>query len=107
MITDPERIRLSDPGHPHKCNVFSYYTIFFPEMKQEAQERCIKSLIGCTFCKKELADKIIDLLVPIQEKRQELLKDKKHIQDILSAGRLKASSFAQKTMAEVKSLLKL
>ena len=107
MFTDPERIRLSDPGHPHKCNVFSYYSIFFPETKQDADQRCAKSLIGCTACKKELAEKIIDLLAPIQEKRKALLKDKKHIQEILSAGRLKASNFAKKTMDEVRGLLKL
>jgi len=107
MFTDPERIRLSDPGHPHKCNVFSYYAVFFPEMKQEADQRCAKSLIGCTACKKELAEKIINLLSPIQEKRKALLKDKEYIQEILSAGRVKASNFAKKTMDEVKSLLKL
>ncbi len=107
MITDPQRIRLSDPGHPHKCNVFSYYSVFFPECGQEAEQRCVKSLIGCTVCKKELADKILNLLAPIQEKRRQLLKDKKHIQDILSEGRIKASNFAKKTVAEVRGLLKL
>ena len=107
MITDPERIRLSDPGHPHKCNVFSYYSIFFPETKKEAEHRCVKSLIGCTTCKKELADKINNLLAPIQEKRQALLKDKGYIQDILSEGRLKASGFAKKTISEVRGLLKI
>ena len=107
MITDPERIRLSDPGHPHKCNVFSYYSIFFPETKKEAEHRCVKALIGCTTCKNELADKINNLLAPIQEKRQALLKDKGYIQDILSEGRLKASGFAKKTISEVKGLLKI
>jgi tryptophanyl-tRNA synthetase len=107
MFTDPERIRLSDPGHPHKCNVFNYYSVFFPGTKQEAQERCSASSIGCTVCKKELAEKIIDLLAPIQEKRQALLKDKKHIQEIMSSGALKASSFAKRTIAEVKGLLKI
>jgi tryptophanyl-tRNA synthetase len=107
MVTDPLRIRLSDPGHPHKCNVFSYYAIFSPQMKQEAEHRCAKSLIGCTACKKELADKLIDLLAPIQEKRKALLKDKKLIQEILCAGRLKAAGFAKKTIGEVKGLLKL
>ncbi|MFA6130111.1 MAG: tryptophan--tRNA ligase [Candidatus Omnitrophota bacterium] len=107
MFTDPQRIRLSDPGHPHKCNVFSYYAIFFPESKQEAVHRCSESLIGCTACKKELAEKIIVLLAPIQEKRHALLKDKKYIQDIMSSGMLKASAFAKKTIAEVKGLLKI
>jgi tryptophanyl-tRNA synthetase len=107
MFTDPQRIHLSDPGHPHKCNVFGYYAVFFPETKQEMEQRCSKSLTGCTSCKKELADKIIDLLAPIQEKRQALLKDKKRIREILSAGNSKASSLAKKTMDEVKGLLKL
>jgi len=107
MFTDPERIRLSDPGHPHKCNVFSYYSVFFPEMKPETEKRCSKSAIGCTDCKKELAAKIIGLLAPIQEKRNALLKDKKRLLDILSAGKTKASSVASKTISEVKELLKI
>jgi tryptophanyl-tRNA synthetase len=107
MFTDPQRIRLSDSGHPHKCNVFSYYAEFFPETKKETEQRCVKSTIGCTECKKELAVKIIDLLAPIQEKRQALQKDKKHIQEILSAGRLRASVVAKETIAEVKGLLKV
>ncbi|MDD5115779.1 MAG: tryptophan--tRNA ligase [Candidatus Omnitrophica bacterium] len=107
MVTDPQRIRLSDPGHPHKCNVFSYYSIFFPERRHETEQRCSKSLVGCTACKKELAEKVLELLSPIQEKRHKLLKDKKYIQEILSCGREKAASFAGKTMREVRELLKI
>ena len=105
MFTDPERIRLTDPGHPHKCNVFSYYAVFFPAMHKEAQERCSKSKIGCTECKKELAERIIGLLAPIQEKRNSLQKDTKHIQEILSAGCARAKGLAEKTIAEVRELL--
>lgn len=107
MFTDPQRIRLADPGHPHKCNVFSYYGVFFPEAAKEKEERCSKSKIGCTECKKELAERIIALLAPIQEKRDSLEKDKKYIQDILSAGCIRASGLAKKTIAEVKELLKI
>lgn len=107
MFTDPQRIRLSDPGHPHKCNVFSYYGVFFPKMKKEAEERCSKSKIGCTECKKELAGRIIDLLAPIQEKRNSLQKDKKYIQEILSCGCAKAADTAKKTIAQVRELLKI
>jgi len=107
MFTDPQRIRLADPGHPHKCNVFSYYTIFFPQMQKEAEQRCAKSEIGCTECKKELAEKIIVLLAPIQEKRSSLQEDEKHIQEILSAGCAKAEGLARKTITEVRELLKI
>lgn len=107
MFTDPQRIRLTDPGHPHKCNVFSYYAIFFPQLQKEAEQRCAKSEIGCTECKKELAEKIIALLAPIQEKRDSLQKDKKYIQEILSAGCLKAEGLAKQTIAEVRELLEI
>ena len=107
MVTDPERIRLTDCGHPHKCNVFSYYAIFFPGMKSPAQERCAKSKIGCTECKRELAGKIIDLLAPIRGKRRALLKDKNNIQQILSAGNIRAQALARETIFQVRQLLKI
>ncbi len=107
MITDPQRIRLTDPGHPDKCNVFSYYCVFLPETKNEAEQRCSKSKIGCTECKKELSGKIINLLAPLQEKRKILEKDKKHIQEILSAGQERASVLAKKTIDQVRGLLKI
>ncbi len=107
MVTDAQRIRLTDCGHPHKCNVFSYYATFFPQMNKEAQERCVKAKIGCTACKKELAGKLIGLLAPIQEKRRALLKDKPRIQEILSQGVSRARAIAGATMLEIKQLLKI
>jgi tryptophanyl-tRNA synthetase len=107
MFTDPERIRVTDCGHPDKCSVCSYYAAFFPQLKSQVHQRCIKAAIGCTECKKELAALLTDLLAPIQEKRQVLQKNKKQIQEILSAGRQKASLLAKKTILEVRGLLKI
>jgi len=107
MFTDPLRIKLTDPGHPQNCNVHSYYAVFAPQRKKEIDELCHKAKIGCTGCKKELAGIVIKFLEPIQEKRKKLLKDKKHIFDILEEGRKKASAIAQETMSEVKTLLNL
>jgi tryptophanyl-tRNA synthetase len=107
MFTDPLRIRLTDPGHPQKCNVHSYYAVFAPQRKKEIDELCRKAKIGCTECKKELAGILIKILEPIQEKRNRLLKDKKQIFDILEQGRKKAAAIAQETMSEVKDLLNL
>lgn len=107
MFTDPKRIKLSDPGHPDKCNVHSYYAIFAPERNKEVEEACRKAKIGCTQCKKELAVIVNDFLTPIREKRTELLKDKKRILDILEDGRKKAQSIAEKTMQEIRDLLNL
>ncbi|MCM8800502.1 MAG: tryptophan--tRNA ligase [Candidatus Omnitrophica bacterium] len=107
MFTDPTRIRLADAGHPQACNVFSYYTIFAGQKKNEIEELCRKAKIGCTECKKQLGKIIADFLGPYQEKRHQLSKNKKHIFDILEEGRKKATLVASKTINEVRGLLKI
>ena len=107
MFTDPERIRVTDRGHPDKCIVCSYYAAFSPQLKNQIHQRCKEAMIGCTECKKELALILTNLLAPIQEKRLSLQKDKKQIVEILSAGRQKASLLAKKTILEVRGLLKI
>jgi tryptophanyl-tRNA synthetase len=105
MFTDPKRIHVSDPGHPEGCNVHSYYSVFKAERGKEMSQLCRQAQIGCTACKKELAEHIIEFLGPIQEKRRELLKKKNYIYDILEAGQKKAALAAETTMVEVRKLL--
>jgi tryptophanyl-tRNA synthetase len=107
MFTDPTRIRLTDPGHPEKCNVHSYYAVFAPQRKKEIDEACRKAKIGCTECKKELAGILIKYLEPVQEKRNKLLKNKGEISDILDEGAKRAQEIASGTLSEVKKLLNL
>jgi len=105
MFTDPKRLKLSDPGHPEVCNVYSYYEVFAPNRKKEVYDWCTGAQKGCTDCKKILADLILEQLVPIQEKRQTLVKSKNRVLEILDAGSKHARALAQKTMAEVKEAL--
>jgi tryptophanyl-tRNA synthetase len=107
MFTDPKRIKFTDPGHPQDCNVHRYYAVFAPERKAEVDELCRKARIGCTDCKKELAEILVKVLAPIQEKRNELLKDKKRLEGILEEGRARAQAAAAKTLAEVKEIMRL
>ncbi len=102
MITDPKRIRKTDPGHPEECNVYSYYQVFAPQEAPEAHQWCTKALKGCVDCKKNLSVHINKELAPIREKRAELEKDKDRIEDILKEGAKKARVIAHKTMAEVR-----
>ncbi len=105
MFTDPLRIKLSDPGHPEDCNVYSYYQVFAPEKQKDVYDWCSNAKKGCTDCKKILAENILKVLSPIQEKRETLLKDKNYIQDILSDGAEKAKTVAQKTIEEIKQIV--
>ena len=105
MFTDPRRIKISDPGHPEECNVYSYYKIFSPDMKKEVYDWCSNAKQGCTDCKKVLAGELMKQLQPIQENRQKLLKNKNRIQEILHEGAQKARVIARKTMEEVKAVV--
>lgn len=105
MITDPQRIRLSDPGHPDICNVFSYYKIFKPEQAKIVEAYCKGAKTGCTECKKNLAETLIEYLSPIQQKRKELVEDRKKLENILGKGNEKARKIAQQTMQEVRKLI--
>ncbi|MFA6078688.1 MAG: tryptophan--tRNA ligase [Candidatus Omnitrophota bacterium] len=106
MITDPERIKLTDKGHPSICTVFSYYQTFTDAAKrEEVRNWCEGALVGCTECKKRLANVIAERLEPIQKKRKELTDSK--VEAILKDGALKAREAASKTMHEVKKLINL
>ncbi|MCP4650026.1 MAG: tryptophan--tRNA ligase [PVC group bacterium] len=108
MFTDPQRVRKTDPGRPEVCNLCSYYKIFAgSEMIQEVEKQCQGAEIGCTDCKRRLGDVLVDYLAPIHSKREELLKNKSRIEEILESGKVKAKQIADKTMNEVKNAVGL
>ena len=105
MITDPKRIKRTDPGHPEKCNVHSYYAVFKPELVEEIKEKCKFAQIGCTECKAKLSEILTEHLRPIQEKRNKLISDKKQISDIIDKGKIKAGEVTSGTLKEVKRVM--
>lgn len=107
MFTDPKRIKLSDPGHPKTCNVYSYYKAFREELTEEVRDYCKKAKVGCTECKRRLAEILIARLSPIREKRRPLLKNKDLIKGILDEGAREARDIASKTMEEVRKIIGL
>jgi tryptophanyl-tRNA synthetase len=107
MITDPARVKRTDVGHPEVCSVCAYQTVFNPEEAEQLHEGCRTASIGCTDCKKRLAEKINELLEPMREKRAGLEKKPKEIDDIIKEGNKKARAFAQETMKEVRKALNL
>lgn len=102
MITDPKRVKKTDKGHPDVCNVCSYYDIFVRSRKDEVCDWCVKAEKGCTECKAQLADAIINHLKDIQKKREGLISNKEEIFGILKEGEEAARKIASKTITEVK-----
>jgi len=105
MITDPRRIRVSDPGHPEECNVFAWYGLFAPDLYEERRRTCSHAQIGCVECKKILAERLVKYLEPIRVRREELLADADKLEKILQRGSERARATAASTMKEVRDAL--
>ena len=106
MITDPARMRKSDPGNPDICNVFTFHQIYSPEETvSRIDAECRKAEIGCVDCKKLMAENLINALLPIREKRMELDSHPDMVKEIIDKGNKRAKSIAEKTMAEVKTVI--
>ncbi len=106
-VTDPNRIRIDDPGNPEDCTVFEYHKAFNKEEVEEIRTRCKKGTIGCVACKERLADKINEFLDPMRERRRKYKENPKLIEEILYAGTKKAKEEAQETIKMVKDVMKV
>jgi tryptophanyl-tRNA synthetase len=108
MVTDPQRARLSDPGNPDVCNVFTLHKIFTDTDKVKAiNSECRKAEIGCVACKKLFSESLNDHLAPFRERRRILAEDPDYVWDVLHQGGKQAQAIARKTLAEVKDAIGL
>ncbi len=108
MVTDPQRIKVSDPGHPDACNVYSYYQIFSNDsVVKSVYNWCTSAQKGCIDCKKNLAGILEEKLEPIRREREKLSQNMDYVDQILKEGHKKASAVAQETMRDVKKLVHL
>src|ERR671911_1555351 len=88
MVTDPLRIRRTDPGRPEICNVCQLHRYFGSDYLQiQDGERTART--GCVDTKQLLAERIIEYFRPMREKRAELAADAAIVEDTLAAGAAK------------------
>lgn len=106
-ITDPQKIRLGDPGRPEICNVFTYHQKFNPHEVPEIERDCRSGALGCVACKKNLATKLAAYLEPFREKRRHFESHVAEIRDIIAQGNATARKVAAQTMDEVHRVMKL
>src|SRR5512133_1835022 len=107
MMTDPARVRRSDPGEPDVCVAFNLHRIYVPQAKlDEIIPACRNASIGCVECKKVLAGCMNERLAPFRAKREELAARPQFVDDILADGSHRASQISDAVMAEVRAALK-
>jgi tryptophanyl-tRNA synthetase len=102
MITDPQRARRSDPGRPEVCTVYGLQQAFNQESLGEINEGCRRAAIGCVQCKELLAAKLLELIEPIHEKRQQLQHNQRYLEEVLDDGNRKARAAARATLEVVR-----
>ena len=107
MITDPEKIKKDDSGHPDICSVFAMHKIFNISEVKEVEKDCKAGSIGCVACKRNLANKINEFMAPMHEKRIILLENKDALKEILHEGTKKATAEAVLTMEIVRENMKM
>jgi tryptophanyl-tRNA synthetase len=108
MVTDPARVRRSDPGNPDVCPVGDLHKIFSsPATMAKVYEGCRSAGIGCIECKKWAADSLWEVLAPMQERRAKYEANPKLAWDLLESGSAKARNAAEHTMIEVRAAANL
>ncbi len=106
MVTDPARIRRTDPGDPDKCPVGDLHKVFStPETMAKVYEGCRTAGIGCIECKGWAADALVRILQPIQERRARFAPAQ--VEEILREGSARAAARAGETMEEVRAAMQL
>jgi tryptophanyl-tRNA synthetase len=108
MFTDPQRVKRSDPGRPEVCNLYEFHKLLSPpEIQERVAHECRAAQIGCVDDKKLLAQILIDFLEPIRRRREELVRDRDTVYDILLEGSRKARERTAETMDAVRSAMGL
>jgi len=104
MVTDPARVRRTDPGNPDVCPVGDLHKIFSSaETMAKVNEGCRSAGIGCIECKGWAADAIVQTLAPMQDRRKKYETDPGLAWDIIEKGNAQAARAAEETMKAVRA----
>ncbi len=108
MVTDPARVRRTDPGNPDVCPVGDLHKIFSDrETNAKVDVGCRTAGIGCIECKSWAADSLVQILQPMQERRRKYEENPRLAWDILEAGSERARKVASSAMDEVRAAMKM
>jgi tryptophanyl-tRNA synthetase len=102
MVTDPQRIKRTDPGRPEICNVCQLHR-FFGDDYETIWEGERTARTGCVDTKKLLAERIVELFRPMRGRRAALAADPNVVEETLAAGAAKVRPILEATMREVRA----
>lgn len=107
-VTDPQRVRRSDPGRPEVCNVFTLHGFFTaPERVAQIERDCRSAALGCVDCKRMLAESIARTFEPMRERAAEYRAHPERVHEILGDGAARCRGLARETIREVRERMGL
>jgi tryptophanyl-tRNA synthetase len=107
-VTDPARVRRTDPGNPEVCNIFHLHKAFSPpETVQHVDVQCRTAGWGCLDCKKVLFESMDRELAPMRARAVELNAQPARVTEVLDEGAEKARRVARQTMNDVRERMGL
>lgn len=109
MYTDPDHIRVSDPGKVEGNCVFAYLDAFDPRVDEveELKAHYRRGGLGDVVLKKRLIEVLEGILIPIRERRKQFENDKSYVLSVLKQGTDCTREAAQKTMKDVRRAMHL
>ena len=103
-VTDPKRIKRTDPGTPEVCNIYHLHKAFSPAATVEhVALQCSTAGWGCIDCKKVLHQSMETELAPIRRRAEELTANPSVVHDALATGANRCRALARETMDGVRS----
>ena len=109
MITDPARIKKTDPGSPEVCMVvYPMHQVYTPpEELEEIEVKCREAAWGCMACKRQLADRIVDSLEGFRERRAEIESAPGIVDEVLKEGLHQVRPICRATIKDVRDKLNI
>lgn len=109
MMTDPNHLRVEDPGKVEGNPVFEYLTAFDKDKEglEDLKNRYQKGGVGDVEVKKRLIDVLEEFLTPIREKRAQFAQNPQAVMDVLKEGGQKARIVAQQTLKDVRKAMNI
>lgn len=105
FVTDPQKIRMGDPGRPEICPVFALHRQFSHDILAWTEESCRSGALGCVECKQNLADRIVEYYRPFRERRAELEDRPGLVEEVLADGATRVRPVVEDTMKAVRSAM--
>jgi tryptophanyl-tRNA synthetase len=95
-------LKLTDPGNPDICAIYSYYQKFAQDDAELTAQECRSAARGCVACKNQLADSVVEYFADIRERRIYYEGKPALVDEIVEHGNTQAREAAALTLATVR-----